>query len=619
MFTDIVDSTRLKDLMHADTAAGRDAAYRSNVKERHDSRVLECVRHAGGHKVQSTGDGYLFTFADAEEAVTCALAIQDGLRTDPINTPLGPLQLRIGIHTGTANPTDQAYTASTIDKAARIQTIAGPGDVFVSDETRVLVAQLRGVSFEPAPMVELKGFGPNALFRAFRPDAGSTSSLAAENQRLAPLSQMENPYEFATTANEKTFKGRTSEMEELIDSIETGTHTAIFGLQRMGKTSLIDQGLTWGLRERATVRDAILVAKIDMQRLGGAQVTYRDFVHAIFEAVVAQVAAMGLGREVQNLRAITREMFMASQYQRGDRTEFFSKLANLLGAIATASRRRIVVFIDEFSEIRKVIQRNKTSLLKNPARTSNLLPHDMYIDVPFIHHMSSLLKDESLKRQITFIVLVRPFIAEYDEREGLQLLKLMKPIMLRHLDEAAAKELITQPLETYISYEDGVVDYLFRLTAGHPYLLQFILKLVVDKIKRIGRPTITLSDIKWVQERMISDGPAFDAQFAVLVSDYSVDEITHPKEALLGKGLLALVAKLGQHQDGWVTDTQIFEGFAKYKIPEEKTASLLSQLTRTYILEEGTVDDRLQYRLSIPLVQERFVRQNLHLKYFRYA
>jgi hypothetical protein len=83
--------------------------------------------------------------------------------------------------------------------------------------------------------------------------------------------------------------------------------------------------------------------------------------------------------------------------------------------------------------------------------------------------------------------------------------------------------------------------------------------------------------------------------------------------------LLALVAKLGQHQDGWVTDTQIFDGFAKYKIPEEKTASLLSQLTRTYILEEGNVDDRLQYRLSIPLVQGRFVRQNLYLKYFRYA
>ena len=86
------------------------------------------------------------------------------------------------------------------------------------------------------------------------------------------------------------------------------------------------------------------------------------------------------------------------------------------------------------------------------------------------------------------------------------------------------------------------------------------------------------------------------------------------------KGLLALVAKLGQHQHGWVTAREIYERLAKYKVPEEKTASLLSQFTRTYILEEGTVDERLRYRLAVPLVQERFVRQNLHFKgYFRYT
>ena len=51
---------------------------------------------------------------------------------------------------------------------------------------------------------------------------------------------------------------------------------------------------------------------------------------------------------------------------------------------------------------------------------------------------------------------------------------------------------------------------------------------------------------------MVSDGPGYDAQFKVLISDYSVDEITHPKEAELGKGLLALVSKVGQDRDGWV-------------------------------------------------------------------
>jgi len=80
MFTDIVNSTRLKGLMQGDTAARRDARFRADVKEPHDTIVLTCMEEAGGHKVKSTGDGYLCTFTDAEEAVLCALQIQDQLR-----------------------------------------------------------------------------------------------------------------------------------------------------------------------------------------------------------------------------------------------------------------------------------------------------------------------------------------------------------------------------------------------------------------------------------------------------------------------------------------------------------------------------------------------------------
>jgi hypothetical protein len=257
-------------------------------------------------------------------------------------------------------------------------------------------------------------------------------------------------------------------------------------------------------------------------------------------------------------------------------------------------------------------------LQHNPLRTRGLLPHDLYIDVPFIHHLGSILKDQELKQKLTLIVLVRPFISEYDEREGLQLLKLMKPITLYYLDEKAAKALITEPLEGQVAYEVGAGDYLYRLTAGHPYFLQFILKLIVDRVKRDGRRTITLEDVKAIEDRMISEGPAYDAQFAVLISDYSVDEITHPKEALLGKGLLALVARFGhEQQEGWVNEEQIFNELSKYKIPIEKTASLLSQLTRTKILEEMSENGKLRYRMSVPLLRKRFVRQNLYLKYFR--
>jgi hypothetical protein len=448
------------------------------------------------------------------------------------------------------------------------------------------------------------------------------ASRPPRRKKVAPPpeepAELPNPYEFAAIATNTTFKGRQEELGELLDSIRGGTHTAIFGLQRMGKTSLIEEGLKEALEQHPRLGNEVLLVRIDLQGLGGDQVKYRDLLQAIIEAITEKLAAAGIGRPLQDLKGLTHELFSASRFQRGDRTQFFSLFAKLLRGFAMAAHRRIVLFIDEFSEVRKVIERNKAALHHSPLRTANLLPHDMYIDVPFIHHLGSLLKDRDLRTKFTLIVLVRPFMAEYDDREELQILKLMKPIMLYYLDEGAAKALISEPLQGRVAFEAGTVDYLYHLTAGHPYLLQFILKMLVDRINREGRRVVGPDDARWIETRMVSEGPAYDAQFEVMISDYSIAEVTHPKEGLLGKGMLALIAKRGQEQaDRWVDEGQLFEGLTAHKVPVERTASLLSQLTRTKILEEQNRDGRLCYRIAVPLLHNRFVQQNLYLKYFR--
>ncbi len=632
MFTDIQGSTKLKGLMEGDTSARRDARFRETVKGPHDKVVLGAVREAGGHRVNATGDGFCFVFTDAEEAVLCALRIQDGL--EAVQTPLGPLRVRIGLHTGIAGAADGDYAAATLDKAARVQSQADGGEVLLSRETHALVVgKVQGVTFTSAGTVDLKGLGAEELFLALRPGAGRAcppppAPPAPEPDSAPPegadapagpdLFRLENPYNFSGTATSKTFKGRQAELDELLDSIESGTHTAIFGLQRMGKTSLIEEGLRERLAALPALARRTLLAQIDLMKLGGDEVTYKDLFSAIIRAVTEQLAALGLTRDVERLHGLTNELWAGNRYDRGDRTQFFATVSKVLRGIADMARRRVVLFIDEFSEVRRVIERNKRVVGGNPLRTKNVLPHEMYIDVPFMHHLSYLLKDAELQKRLTVVVAVRPFMAEYDAREGLQILKLMKPITLYYLDEPAAKALITEPLEGRVSYEGEAVNYLYRLTAGHPYLLQFILKHLVDKLKRERRSLITLEDIKAMEGRMISEGPAYDAQFEVVLSDYSVAEVLHPQEALLGKGALALVAKISHEQpSGWVFEAQIFEELAKHHITKEKAASLLSQLVRTKILEEDSSSGSMCYRMSVPLLRKRFVKQNLYLKYFR--
>jgi hypothetical protein len=453
-----------------------------------------------------------------------------------------------------------------------------------------------------------------------KPGRSKTSKVPKGNSPPpeSEAEELQNPYEFAATATKHTFKGRQEELAELLDSIRTGTHTAIFGLQRMGKTSLIEEGLKEVLEQNPRLQKETLLVRIDLQGLGGDQVKYRDLVHAIIEAITEKLAALGVGRSLQDLRGLTHELFAGNRFQRGDRTQFFAMVGKLLRGFAAAAHRRIVLIIDEFSEVRKVIERNRALLQQNPGRPASVLPHDLYIDVPFIHHLGSLLKDRELRSKFTLIILVRPFMSEYDDREELQILKLMKPITLYHLDDRAAKALICDPLQGRIAFEAGAVDCLYHLTAGHPYLIQFVLKMLVDKVKRDGHRVITLEDVCWMENRMVSEGPAYDAHFEVLISDYSVAEIMHPKEGLLGKGTLALVSKIGHEQpERWVYEQQILDSLTQHKVPVERTVSLLSQLTRAKILEEQNLDGKLCYRIAVPLLHTRFIAQNMYLKYFR--
>ena len=135
LFTDIVGSTVLKGKMPGETSGRRDAAYRREIKEPHDAIVLRLIAEHKGNIVNPTGDGYCAVFADAEEAVLCAIKMQEQLTASAIPTPLGPLQVRIGLHTGMATASGGDIVAATMDKAARVQSKADGKRVLVSRET----------------------------------------------------------------------------------------------------------------------------------------------------------------------------------------------------------------------------------------------------------------------------------------------------------------------------------------------------------------------------------------------------------------------------------------------------------------------------------------------------
>ncbi|MDP6564760.1 MAG: adenylate/guanylate cyclase domain-containing protein [Alphaproteobacteria bacterium] len=82
-----------------------------------------------GKLVKSMGDGWLIEFASAVDAVNCALQVQDRLVGNPI------IKLRIGIHIGDVVHEDEDIFGDGVNIAARLQEIATPGGVMISDST----------------------------------------------------------------------------------------------------------------------------------------------------------------------------------------------------------------------------------------------------------------------------------------------------------------------------------------------------------------------------------------------------------------------------------------------------------------------------------------------------
>ena len=112
-------------------AADEEATVRE--LKRQQSVLLPLVSEHGGRVIDTAGDGILAEFASALRAVECALAIQDAAARR--NVELGSsrrMQLRIGINLGDVIVDEARIYGDGINVAARLQSIAEPGTIYLS-------------------------------------------------------------------------------------------------------------------------------------------------------------------------------------------------------------------------------------------------------------------------------------------------------------------------------------------------------------------------------------------------------------------------------------------------------------------------------------------------------
>ncbi len=126
MFTDICESTALV------TTIG-DQSWR-HLLEWHDRLIDQLIHQFGGELMDRAGDGVFAAFDRAEDAVRCAMTLQQRLASHRVEHGFAPV-LRIGVHADRAVPSRGKYAGRGVHLAARVAAIAGPGEIVLTSST----------------------------------------------------------------------------------------------------------------------------------------------------------------------------------------------------------------------------------------------------------------------------------------------------------------------------------------------------------------------------------------------------------------------------------------------------------------------------------------------------
>ncbi len=126
MFTDIVGYSAL---------AEKNEELSLELLEEHRGILRPIFARFGGNEIETIGDAFFLEFTSALEAVRCAFEMQSGLFTRNTLEPAErKILLRIGVHLGDVVHVGEKVHGEGVNIAARIQTLAKPGGICISDQ-----------------------------------------------------------------------------------------------------------------------------------------------------------------------------------------------------------------------------------------------------------------------------------------------------------------------------------------------------------------------------------------------------------------------------------------------------------------------------------------------------
>ena len=161
-------------LSRASSRKASEPATLARVRSLRTDIVAPLAASHGGRLFKTTGDGFLAAFASAVQALRCAIAIQERLRSEPDG-----LRLRIGVHQGEVVAEGDDLLGDGVIIAARLEPLAEPGGICISARVREDAAGKLPLEVEDIGEPALKNIATK--IRVFRVRLGTHEAAASQS------------------------------------------------------------------------------------------------------------------------------------------------------------------------------------------------------------------------------------------------------------------------------------------------------------------------------------------------------------------------------------------------------------------------------------------------------
>jgi hypothetical protein len=360
-----------------------------------------------------------------------------------------------------------------------------------------------------------------------------------------------NPYYIGPPVRPPMFFGRKELLRYIRESFEGDqphAHViALVGPRRIGKTSLLYQ-----LRYQTPTKCVYVF--IDLQGIGKA-----DTAHLLYYLTVEiSHAITDRGLEVTKPRL---KDFVDQPYQAFD--------SYIEGVLRSLGATHLVLMIDEMEVLFRRGEQGQIDVMNLLAYFRSMVQRGAF---------GMITSGVTPLAELELSALGSPFFN----------IAVSKHVSF--LEREAAIELIQQPMYGLLKYDTQAIEYLLKLSGGHPYLLQFLCWSIVSLCMERGK---LLVDLEIVESAM----PTLDE--LEFYFHHLMEQLDEAAQIVM-----LAAARIVEIDEDAFTLNRLSEMLSKYELQVSQVENLLDELVRQEIL---AVDNQGNYKFTMGIFQRWLV------------